>query len=77
MRERLTSRAIASLAPAGKRVAISDAVVPGLVLRITPAGVKTFSVWYRFNGRRRRYTIPGRFPAMELAEALRISAGRR
>jgi integrase len=69
MRERLTSRAIASFTPAGKRVAISDAVVPGLVLRITPAGVKTFSVWYRFNGRRRRFTIPGRFPAVELAEA--------
>jgi integrase len=31
--------------------------------------VKTFSVWYRFNGRHRRFTIPGRFPAVELAEA--------
>jgi integrase len=69
MRERLTSRGIASLAPARKRIAIADVVVPGLVLRVTPAGVKTFSVWYRFKGRRRRYTIPGRFPAVELAEA--------
>jgi len=69
MRERLTSRGIASLAPVGKRIAMSDVVVPGLVLRVTPTGVKTFSVWYRFNGRRRRYTIPGRFPAVDLAEA--------
>jgi integrase len=53
----------------GKRIAIADIVVPGLVLRITPGGVKTFSVWYRLKGRRRRYTIPGRFPAVELAEA--------
>jgi len=36
MRERLTSRGIASLAPVGKRIAMSDVVVPGLVLRITP-----------------------------------------
>jgi hypothetical protein len=69
MRERLTSRWIASLTPCGKRIAISDVVVPGLVLRVTRTGAKTFSVWYRSNGRRRRFTIPGRFPAVELAEA--------
>ena len=42
MRERLTPRRIASLAPTGERIAIFDAVVPGLILRVTPAGVKTF-----------------------------------
>jgi integrase len=69
MPERLTPRAIASLAATGHRIAIWDAVVPGLVLRVTPAGVKTFSVWYRVNGRARRYTIPGRFPEVDLAGA--------
>jgi Arm domain-containing DNA-binding protein len=69
MPERLMPRAIASFAPTGQRIAIWDAVVPGLVLRVTPAGVKTFSVWYRVNGRARRYTIPGRFPEVDLAGA--------
>ena len=69
MRERLTPRRIASLAPTGERIAIFDAVVPGLILRVTPGGVKSFSVWYRVHGRARRYTIPGRFPAVDLAEA--------
>jgi hypothetical protein len=65
MRERLTSRWIASLTRAGKRIAISDVVVPGLVLRSrqqasrrSPSGIGC-----------RRYTIPGRSPRLTALNA--------
>lgn len=69
MPQTLTLRLINSLAAAGRRIELWDSVVRGLVLRVTPAGAKTFSVWYRDRGRARRFTIPGRFPVVGLAAA--------
>jgi integrase len=34
-----------------------DGIVPGLVLRVSPLGAKSFSLVYRINGRQRRYTL--------------------
>jgi integrase len=37
-------------APAGKRVAYSDALVPGLRVRVTDRGAKSFILWRRYGG---------------------------
>lgn len=64
----------------GSRMVLRDTEIPGLQLRITPNGAKTFSVYFRppsnrtgkrgtqLKGKQTRITL-GRFPAMSLAEA--------
>ena len=42
---------------AGKRVEYGDEKVPGLALRVTPNGAKTWTVRYRHRGRLRRVTL--------------------
>ena len=53
-----------------KRVEYFDSVVPGLGLRVTPTGYRSFFYRYRFNGKIKRYTI-GKFepPALTVAKA--------
>ena len=48
----LTEPYIRSLKPAlaGKRYAIADALVPGLKVRVTDKGSKSFIVWRRYGG---------------------------
>lgn len=66
-----TKAAIANLQPAepGRRAEYKDTQVPGLVLRVTPTGAKSFS-WFRRtkNGGPERVTI-GRFPEVTVAKA--------
>jgi integrase len=57
-------------APAGGRVEYFDAGFPGLALRVTEKGRKSWSLFYRFNGRLRRFTI-GRYPAIKPGQARR------
>ncbi len=45
-----------------------DRNVTGLVLRLSPAGKKTWALCFRINGRQRRLTL-GRYPALGLADA--------
>jgi hypothetical protein len=47
-----------------------DAKVLGLVVRVTPAGVASFAVRYRFNGEPRRLTL-GRVGPLALVDARR------
>jgi integrase len=47
-----------------------DAGFPGLSLRVTDKGVKSWSLFYRFHGRLRRFTI-GPYPAIKPAQARR------
>lgn len=56
---KLTDKCIERLLPPppGSRVELSDSKVPGLVVRISDTGVKTFSVRYRHETRTLRYTI--------------------
>ena len=76
MKERLTDDRIASIgpAPAGKRLEIFDTALPGLNLRVTDRGVKSFAVRYRHSGRTLRYTI-GRCPPLRLKKAREIAYG--
>jgi integrase len=56
--------------PVGGRAEYFDASFPGLALRVTENGRKSWSLFYRFNGRLRRFTI-GRYPAIKPAQARR------
>jgi integrase len=55
-------------APASGRVEYFDASFPGLALRVTDKGAKSWSVFYRFSGRLRRLTL-GSWPAIKPAKA--------
>jgi integrase len=52
----------------GKRKEVSDALAPGLVLRVTDRGVKSFSVYYRWRGKNSRLTL-GPWPGLGIEEA--------
>src|SRR5882672_2883042 len=55
--------------PATGRVDYFDDATPGLSLRVTANGVRTWTVFYRDkNGRQKRLTL-GRYPAVALADA--------
>ncbi len=55
-------------APEGRRIERFDAGAPGLALRITDRGVKSWSVYYRLDGKHQRLTI-GAWPGVGVAEA--------
>src|SRR5262245_22843880 len=59
--------------PARGRVEYFDAAFPGLALRVTANGSKSWSTFYRFNGRLRRLTI-GPYPVIRPAQARREAA---
>jgi hypothetical protein len=56
--------------PMHGRVEYFDASFPGLALRITATGGKSWCAFYRFHGRLRRFTI-GAYPAIKPAQARR------
>lgn len=55
-------------APKGKRTERFDALAPGLCLRVTDNGTKSWSVYYRLEGKHKRMTIGG-WPAVTVADA--------
>jgi integrase len=57
-------------APQRGRIEYFDAAFPGLALRVTDKGSKSWSLFYRFSGRLRRFTI-GTYPAIKPAQARR------
>jgi integrase len=59
--------------PARGRVEYFDAAFPGLALRITENGGKSWCAFYRFGGRLRRFTI-GRYPTVKPAQARKEAA---
>jgi site-specific recombinase XerC len=70
-RVEFTDRWLKALKPnAARRLEWWDAKEPGLVVRVTPAGVAGFAVRYRFNGEPRRLTV-GRVGPLALADARR------
>jgi len=69
MIHKLTSKFIEAQKPdPSKRLEFRDELMPGLVLRVSKNGTKTFSLHKRVNGKMRRLTI-GRFGALSLSEA--------
>jgi integrase len=59
--------------PRHGRIEYFDAAFPGLALRVTSGGSKSWSAFYRYKGRLRRLTI-GRYPAIKPALARREAA---
>ena len=72
----LTVRYLDQLKPHGKRYEVFDTIVPGLAIRVTAAGHKTFTLYYRHHGRMRRVGL-GRYPDVLLAEARKIATQHR
>lgn len=64
----LTDAVVRDLPTPSTRTDYFDDVVTGLCLRVTPNGVKSWAVLYRFGGRLRRLTLK-RYPALLLADA--------
>jgi len=62
------ARTVAGLRPTDRRTEYFDAAQPGLALRVTPAGAKSWTVLYRHRGRLRRLTL-GTPNELSLADA--------
>ena len=68
-------RLLALPAPAtGERATYHDTKTTGLQLRVTPAGVKTFSMYRRTKGGGPERVTLGRFPAMTVEQARKAAA---
>jgi len=69
MKRKLTTKFIEGLKPnPARRLDFRDELMPGLVLRISTSGTKTFCLHKRINGRMSRLNV-GRFGVVSLAEA--------
>jgi integrase len=62
------------LPPPGTRATYHDAKIPGLQLRVTPAGVKTFSVFRRVKGGGPERITIGVFPSTSIEQARKRAA---
>ena len=69
---KLTVRFVETVRAKDRREEYRDAEAKGLILRVTPAGVKTWAVLYSHGGRKRRLTL-GEFPAIKLAKARELT----
>ncbi len=74
-RVNLTDRFVAN-ARSGSRVVYFDTKIRGLALRVTPAGVKTWSFVYRKSGGPKWLTF-GLYPAVGLATARTLALDKR
>lgn len=72
----LTARSVEALKPLRARYEVFDALTPGLAIRVTPAGHKSWVLFYRHYGRLRRLTI-GRHPDIGLADARKSAIRER
>lgn len=67
-RVKLTKKVIENLEVKSHEYAVWDTDVIGFHLRVLPGGTKSFCVYYRVDGRRRRRSI-GSFPTVRVADA--------
>ncbi|MBX9860535.1 MAG: tyrosine-type recombinase/integrase [Sphingomonas sp.] len=68
MRIALTDKTLSALKPKPKRYELQDTYCPGLSVRVTPEGRKTFNVKYRYGLQQKRMSL-GVYPRMSLVEA--------
>lgn len=61
-----------ALKPKHVQYEVFDSETPGLSIRVSPGGAKTFSLLYRYRGRRRRYTL-GSYPTLTIREARQLA----
>ncbi|HVG52887.1 MAG TPA: tyrosine-type recombinase/integrase [Vicinamibacterales bacterium] len=72
----LTARYLDQLKSHGKRYEVFDAIVPGLAIRVSASGRKTFTLYYRHRRRMRRVGL-GRYPDVLLEKARKIATQHR
>ena len=72
----LTARYPDQLHSHGTRYEVFDALVPGLAVRVSAAGRKTFTLYYRHHRRMRRISL-GRYPDVKLEKARKIATQHR
>lgn len=70
---KLTKTAVDSAPPGAKEYELRDAIVPGFLLKVTPAGRKVFMVQYRSNAGERRKPAIGRFGELTVEQARGIA----
>jgi len=68
MRKALTDKTLDALKPAERRYEVHDLHCPGLSVRVSPEGRKTFTIKYLYGPKQKRQTI-GVYPRYTLAEA--------
>jgi hypothetical protein len=70
---KLTKTAVDTADPREKDYELRDTVVPGFILKVTPAGRKIFMIVYRTNSGDRRKPAIGRFGELTVEQARRIA----
>ena len=68
-RIKLTKTAVESARPQAQAVELRDAVVPGFLCKITPAGRRVFMLQYRTNAGERRKPALGLFGELTVEQA--------
>jgi hypothetical protein len=78
MKSKLTDTGIRSYQPRAAQYSIGDAACPGLCIRVTPTGVKTFAFAYRDKGTGKvTWLTLGRYPDVLLAKARELANDAR
>jgi integrase len=78
MKAKLTDTGVRSYRPRATQYAIGDAACPGLCIRITPKGIKTFAFAYRNRGTGKvTWLTLGRYPDVPLAQARELANDAR
>src|SRR5262249_21698442 len=78
MKAKLTDTGVRSYQPRAAQYAIGDAACPGLCIRITPKGIKTFAFAYRNKGTGKvTWLTLGRYPDVPLAQAREVANDAR
>jgi hypothetical protein len=72
----LTARYLDQLKPQRTRFEVFDTLVPGLAIRVSPSGRKSFTLYYRHHGRLRRVGL-GRYPDVLLGDARKTAMQQR
>jgi Arm DNA-binding domain len=72
----LTARYLDQLKSHGSRYEVFDAIVPGLAIRVSSSGRKTFTLYYRHRRRMRRVGL-GRYPDVLLERVTRSCGQKR
>jgi hypothetical protein len=78
MRVKLTDAAIRSFKPRANPYSVGDAACPGLCIRMTPKGMKTFAFAYRSKTTRKvEWLTFGRYPDLSLTRARELANDAR